>query len=219
MVQSEVNDNEGIMTKNKKTFKPARLMAYSAKSAAVFLAVLSTCFISYSEDVIPKKFEVERYKSIWEKSPFTIPTIGGSESPNQDTFAEHLALKGWADDFVLLYDKQSQKSYTITTKPDPEQDGIILVSLQKDDDITKASAIVQRGEIKAKVNFDPSLLTTANNPAMAQNQDMDSGMPPQSNMQPQMGNPNSRPVPLRINRRRIIPTPQPQTAPNQNQNL
>lgn len=118
----------------------------------------------FASETIPKPFPVERYEALWTRSPFALSSV--SEQAAATGFGEHLALVGYArigsTDLVTIVDKQSQKRLLVTMQPGPEN--IRLVSLETNQDRTRVTAVLQKGEEKAVVKFDLDLLKSAPSP-------------------------------------------------------
>lgn len=185
------------------------------KFGILSVAALELVPYSYSDipdSIVPQKYTAEKYRPIWEKLPFTKPTV---ENVAEAGPGGNFALLGWSRDiqkrdFVILFDKQSQKYYHLTKDQEADQEGYTLVSLQKDEeDYTRSSAVIQtRDGSKVTVHFDPAILNAQ--PVAAQPQvnpeDNPGGAvtppPPVEQAQP------AHNIPLRIRRRRINPPPQ-----------
>ncbi|MGB8354682.1 MAG: hypothetical protein WCD79_12385 [Chthoniobacteraceae bacterium] len=168
---------------------------------------------------IPDGYPVDRYKSLWEHSPFTIASVQQEVVPAG--FASKMALVGIAkigsEDLVILLNKDSQERLNVG--PQANEQGIKLISVEPNSDPLKVCVTIQKGSEVAKVKFDPALLSASaaapNNPGNIQPQ-----QPVPANQGQIMPPPaGSNPPVVRVRRSLPIPAPYPvqptSTVPSQ----
>ena len=117
--------------------------------------------------VIPVGYSLDRYSSLWKRSPFTIASVQQEVVPAG--FASKFALVGLAkigsEDVVTLLDKESQERIILSSQEGAQDLKLILV--ERDADPLKTSVTIQKGGETGRVKFDPSLLAAANPPSPA----------------------------------------------------
>lgn len=131
-----------------------------------FLFLVAGClgseWLFAADQPIPKSHPVDRYESLWKRSPFTLSSVSDPVVVAAG-FARQLALAGVAKigsvELVTLVNKQSQERLLISSQPNAQ--GIRLVSLQSDPDPSKITATIEKGVETAVVRFDAALLKSA----------------------------------------------------------
>ncbi len=126
------------------------------KLPALFLLLAAPALLA--QEFSPTPADVERYRPLWERSPFVLPAKAvASTSP----LAQRFALTGVAfladDPIVFLLDRQNSSRLMLRLN-DP-QNGLQLVSVENASDPKAASAVIRLGSEQAAVRYDPALLT------------------------------------------------------------
>jgi hypothetical protein len=134
---------------------------------AVASAVLWTAFPAVSQDtfVPPEAPPAGRFAPIWERSPFTLKTVGETPLPAGASFGDAFALAGLSDVggnvTVYLKNKSSGAYLTLSgTGAEPES-GIAFVSLLAHDDPRKVKVRLRKGAELAEVGYAPEQFQTA----------------------------------------------------------
>lgn len=137
------------------------------KPVVIVLAFTVSHGVVLAED-LPEAYPIERYESLLASSPFSLATPEVAPPPAEppkpkESFADNLVLVGMGaigdDQFVTVMDKKSNQTRIISFTPDEE--GIKLLSMSMTQDPLKASAVLQKGDEQARVQFDSALLAAA----------------------------------------------------------
>jgi hypothetical protein len=127
-----------------------------------FVLSLGFSALPAAESPVPQGFPAERYEALWKKSPFTLSSAGPEDGPAG--FAQNLALTGVAqvgsDTLITLFNRQTQQRFLVSTKE--PVDGINLVSVTTDRDLSKVSAVLKKGGETGTVKYD---MATINMPS------------------------------------------------------
>jgi len=152
---------------------------------------------------VPEGYPVDRYSTLWKRSPFTIASVQQDAVP--DSFASKLALVGVArigsEDFVILLNKDSQERINVSSITNGQ--GLKLIAVEANPDPLKASATIQKGTEIANVKYDQTLLAASSVPVPAVNVAAPQALPP--NGEPPI--PHTGPTPVRRHRPLPMPTP------------
>lgn len=119
----------------------------------------------------PEIVEVERYKALWERRPFSPPTPAVSEAPT-DGVEQQFALGGLlkvADSWIaFVLDRKSLQRHSVTEVGN--EAGLQLVSVEEKDDPKTSSVVLRSGTRTGVVRYDQSLLNAANQASAAEGQ-------------------------------------------------
>lgn len=111
----------------------------------------------HAQDFSPAPVDVERYRALWERSPFVLPARAAAPV---SALAQRFTLTGVAfladDPIVFLLDRQS--SARLMLRLNDPQNGLLLVSVENSSDPKQASALIRLGSEQAVVRYDPSAL-------------------------------------------------------------
>lgn len=164
---------------------------------------------------------IERYKKIWEVSPFVVVTdLSGQEENTGGRFVITGFFRAGGKDVVFLFDRTTLER--IALSPGETKNGITLSAVQHNGTIEGLRASVSTGGMPVEIVYDPKAVPNAM--ANISGQPQPPSMPPSTNPQPpphlqQPGNPNTvriqpgqsphnQPPPRRVIRRRAIVAPQ-----------
>ncbi|CAN5248826.1 hypothetical protein BH23VER1_BH23VER1_32290 [soil metagenome] len=130
----------------------------------------------------PKRYELERYSKLWDKSPFEFEIIIEEEVVEEENPFEDLRLAGFTargDVYsVILYDSKNPTDPRIRLKSGEEtDDGIKLVKVERGETFRDTEVFLQKGDQVGSVGYDEQKVSTAATGAV--------GMAPQSAAQPQ----------------------------------
>ncbi len=111
-----------------------------------------------------KRYGVDRYDSIKEKSPFSFK-IHRQEGPPPESFATDLALSGFSVDegkgitYASIVDKKSNQRFTIRSDK-PGADGIQLVQLKRQpgQPLLETSVLARKGNEEAEIKADRQVI-------------------------------------------------------------
>lgn len=110
-----------------------------------------------ASDYSPQTRDVDRYRLIWERSPFVVAQPVATEGT-----AGRFALTGmaaWQDEpVVFVLDRKSLSRVMVTREPNAM--GISLVSVQRDEDPLKSQAIILVGSEQIRIAYDPEAMKT-----------------------------------------------------------
>ena len=106
---------------------------------------------------IPQGFEVKRYESLWKRSPFTLESV---VPELQKGFAADLMLVGTfsigSRNYVTVVNTKTSQRFLVSETLN--SNGILLVSIEKNEDPTKVTATLKKGEETSIIKFDPAAL-------------------------------------------------------------
>jgi len=109
----------------------------------------------------PATVPVERYRAMWEKSPFVAET---SAAPKSGGLAERYVLAGMAsiqnEPVIFVLDRQSLSRLVVTRTPNP--DGLALVSLDDGSAPKLARVTIRLGDEQGVIRYDPAALDSVN---------------------------------------------------------
>lgn len=127
---------------------------------------MTLCFIGFSSlslfatpssDTLPKGFEVKRYEALWKRSPFTLESI---VPELQKGFAADLMLVGTFSigprNYATVLNSKTLLRFLVSETLN--SNGILLVSIAKNEDPTKVTATLKKGEETSIIKFDPAAL-------------------------------------------------------------
>jgi len=110
-----------------------------------------------SSNTIPKGFEIKRYEALWKRSPFTLESV---VPELQKGFAADLMLVGTFSigprNYVTVINSKTAQRFLVSETLN--SNGILLVSIEKNEDPTKVTATLKKGEETSIVKFDPATL-------------------------------------------------------------
>jgi len=108
---------------------------------------------------VPDAFEAERYRPLWEKSPFTTASAEIIETAN---FADEYAIVSMSrvDDrhYVRLMNKSTQQRVTVSSEN--PVDGIEIIEVTPNRNPLEASVRLRMGGQEGVVRYDANLLRT-----------------------------------------------------------
>jgi hypothetical protein len=171
-----------------------------------------------------KRYSLDRYEKIIEKSPFAFKIVRGPEGPPPISFAAELALAGFTIDagkgitYASIVDKKSNKRFVIRTDQ-PNPDGIQLVQLNRGQTLLESAVVARKGAEEATIKSDKQVIerkavvnaAVAGQPAQAMNAPGRGG-PPGANVNLNLsGNRGGQNVQAQINNQ----LQQPGAAPGQ----
>lgn len=109
----------------------------------------------------PALVSVERYRGIWEKSPFVAETPA---LPKTGGLAQRYVLAGMAtlqnEPVIFVLDRQSLARLVVTRRPNPG--GLVLVSLDDESDPKLARVTIRLGDEQGVIRYDPTALNSVN---------------------------------------------------------
>jgi len=153
---------------------------------------------------IPKDYPIERYRAVWEKSPFEIVTPPPPPKPKESPqFAKTLSVAGVIEigdlKNVTIFDRASGEYFVLG--PKKTHQGIRMVSVVNDIDPKKVKVKIAKGKNEGTIGFDVKMLAANTKPPgrAAKPQNVAPSIPPirkpgvgaPGNGQPAGGNQNS----------------------------
>jgi hypothetical protein len=134
------------------------------KLMVIILVALGFSLFSWAGDgggesgYAPQTRDVDRYRLIWERSPFVV----GQPAPASEGSAGRFALTGMAalqdEPVVFVLDRKSLSRVMVTREPNSM--GMSLVSVQRDADPLKSEAIIRVGPEQIRIAYDPEAMKT-----------------------------------------------------------
>ena len=110
-----------------------------------------------SANAIPQGFGIKRYEALWKRSPFTLESV---VPELQKGFAADLMLVGTFSigprNYVTVVNSKTAQRFLVSETLN--SNGILLVSIEKNEDPTKVTATLKKGEETSIVKFDPAAL-------------------------------------------------------------
>ncbi len=113
-------------------------------------------FRAESKWIPPEGFPVERYEIIWKRSPFTLSSISG-EVGDVSNFALIGYLKIGSMDYITVVNKQSHETFLLS--PEPNSQGMRLISVEQNSDPLKVTARVSMNGDIEEIRYDASALS------------------------------------------------------------
>lgn len=106
-----------------------------------------------AEEALPKEVGVDRYESLWRRSPFDLPSSDSATGPvpSQGLYLSGVMRVG-EEEFVTIVDRATEQTFLVGREANAQ--GWSLVTMQRSDDATKVSATVRRGDEAISVRFD-----------------------------------------------------------------
>lgn len=191
-------------------------MAAKIYHVAVISLVLGSLSgaLAATEPVLPQGFPEERYRRVWQKSPFTVASVIAPEAVNNTTFADGLSLVGLltigGKPLVTVVANDSQETQLIDGDK-PNAAGLQVVSFVNNLDPTKVEVVLKKGDATGTLHF-----AINETPAAAPPEPNGDPQTPRRIVQPR---PNTvqMPVPNPV-QQRVIPRTNGPVAPVQNGN-
>lgn len=110
----------------------------------------------------PEQYETERYRHLWEKSPFVTEKPVVTEKSGG--LAQRFVLTGVASmqdqPIIFVLDRQSLARVTVTNEPN--QMGLSLVSVQPNNDPKQSLATIRLGAEEGIIRYDLAALESVN---------------------------------------------------------
>lgn len=103
----------------------------------------------------PEKYEISRYKKIWERSPFIVETKVETQSVGLAARYSLVGLVESGDDSVAFLNDAGKTVMISKKRPDLERN-LELVAIMADKDFRKSRVTIRQGDEKADLPFDPS---------------------------------------------------------------
>jgi hypothetical protein len=109
-----------------------------------------------------KRYSLDRYEKIIEKSPFAFKIVK-EEGPPPISFAADLALAGFTVDsgkgvtYASIVDKKTNKRFVIRTDQ-PNADGIQLVQLNRGQTLLESAVMARKGTEEAQIKSDKQII-------------------------------------------------------------
>ncbi len=142
------------------------------------------------EETIPQSYAADRYKSLWIRSPFTLPSAVVDTPVKVAGLEQKFILQSVAiiegKPIVTLHSKDKQTSITITEEPLQEENGLRVVAIDDSkvtegdvDDVTKLIVKIANDNEQGEISFDPAQLAqqSASLPGMPGMPGMPASMP------------------------------------------
>lgn len=115
------------------------------------------------ESFAPKPFAAERYRHLWEKSPFVTESAA---LPSSGSLSQRFVLTGVASlgdkPVIFVLDRASLTRMLVSTEKNAL--GLELVSVASHHDPRQASATIRLGADQAVIQYDPAALQNVNPP-------------------------------------------------------
>lgn len=125
------------------------------------ILIVSAASLPADEEFAPKVYDAERYREIWEKSPFVAVV---AQTPSSEGLAQRFALTGTATledrPVIFVLDRKDLTRQVVTEEPNPE--GIVLVSVQDPSDFKSAQATIKLGAEQAVIRYDLAAMQNVN---------------------------------------------------------
>ena len=198
---------------------------------ALSLAVLGGVTVIRADDALPTGFKAERYRSLWERNPFTLVTPA---APTQSQTFNKLVVVSWMNaggkDTLFVQDTDTNDVVKVTDVPNDKGLRIVEVHAQGGKDfqmIRDFEAVISNGSEQGAIKFKPqeSAPMVASNPMnpmqippqvgqngqipqQLQGQMQQQGQAPGVNVQPTApyANQNVPPQTQQTRRKRVLPS-------------
>jgi hypothetical protein len=102
----------------------------------------------------PEKYDIGRYKKIWERSPFIVETVAVQQSVGLASKYALVGLVQSGSESVAFLDDSGKTVMISKKRPDPERH-LELVSITADKDFRKSRVTIRQGAEQAELPFDP----------------------------------------------------------------
>ncbi len=139
---------------------------------ALAVLVLSGTFLQAGEiepgtPFAPSKYDAERYRHIWEKSPFV--TEAPAALQQSAGLAQRFILTGAASlqdqPIIFVLDRTSLTRLMVTKEVN--QQGLVLVSLKEEANPQKSQATIRLGSEEGVIRYDPAAVLSVNKASTA----------------------------------------------------
>ncbi len=133
---------------------------------AVALALIAGATALHAEAFNPKRYPLDRYSKIWEKSPFEFEIMAEETIEKKEDPFENLRLAGYTaqgDVFsILLYDVENPTDPRIRLKSgDETEEGIQLVEVERGKTFRETKIHLKKGDYVGTVGYDDQRTTGA----------------------------------------------------------
>jgi hypothetical protein len=221
-----------------------RLARFQAASCLLYLVLWWAATPVRADDALPTGHKADRYRTLWERNPFTLVTPAVQSQPQ--AFSK-LVVVSWLNDgkdSLFVQDTDTNDVQKVTDVPNEKGLRIVAVHATGGGDfqmIRDFDAVISNGSEQGTIKFKPqeSAPMIASNPINPMQVTQEGGLNPQiqpqlkgqmpgANMQPTAPNANQNgpPQTQQTRRKRVLPSavangtqgpvPQPQPQPQQN---